>query len=611
MNYYEKNMECLKRGRENFCTLFLEKRKQTSINTNKLNQVRSEEAKNGERILVIHYDSIEYRLNSIYRPSEEAKRWAEQYNLQNLNSVISMFGLGNGIFARALTQRMGTDNILIIYEPSYEIFDHVLSNYDITDILNDKRVLLAVEGINDNDFPIVIKGVVNINNVKSQIQCCYPNYDKIFHESCLRFYKELKDSYTSARVNINTAIYFGEKFINNTLKNLRFIKDSNTLSGIKKYIPEGIPAVVVAAGPSVRDNIELLKKLKNRAVIFAVDRILDYLLDSGVIPDFVVTIDPEKDIKYFSYRDDITIPLICYYDSSHDILMHHQGIKIFGTHSLFSEEIYRRTNKADTDLMPSGSVAIVAYSACIQLGFQQIILVGQDLAYDEGRSHAGEIIEAEDETRDVFVEGIDGNQVKSRRDWREFVLRYQDLFSVNKEVEVIDAKQKGAKINGTIVMPLKEAYERYCNKTFDSNTFLNINDSIFTQKDLIIIKNYLESSLASIKKIKEKAKDAIQECNRLLKYENMSIKPDSFGKRLKKLSKINRIINDNNMNSFLDYYIITKTANSQSEILLVTDDEHMNNVSTFTKSKLIYQAMIEAADFVRERLEDAINLFTI
>ena len=604
MSYYEKNMECMKISCKNFYTLLIEKNSQAIVNINKLDQIRTKGAKNGEQILIIHHNSIEYRLNSIYRPSDEAMKWAEQYNLQNLNNVIAMFGLGNGIFVRALMERMGAEDTIIIYEPCYEIFQYVLQNYDITDILKDQRVVLTVEGINDSAFHIVLNNTVNINNIKTQIQCCYPNYDKIFQESCLRFYKEIKDSYISAQVNVSTMIFFGGKHIENTMNNLSFIKDSSTLPIIKKNIPEGIPAVVVAAGPSVRDNIELLKKLKGRAVIFAVDRILDYLLDAGVIPDFVVSVDAVKDIKFFSYRDNITIPLICYYESNHDILVHHKGKKILCTSNMFTEEIYRRTNKESASLLTSGSVALVAYGACVELGFQRIILVGQDLAYNEGRSHAGEFIDEEDETKDVFVEGIDGNQIKSRYDWKEYVLRYQDLILLNKEVEVIDAKQKGAKIKGAINMSLTEAYERYCNRTYDTDTFRNINDSVFSQEDLTIIKDYLDSSLASLKKIREKAKDASQECDKLLKYENMAIKPNSFDKSLKKLSKLNKSIDNNSViYSLLNHYVTAKTADSQYDILLFTDDEHANNVSTFTKSKQIYQAVIEVADYARERLE--------
>ena len=324
MNYYEINLDYMKKNKNHLYSKF----KNIDISSYKeLDEIQSVDTKDGKKALKIKLDSKEYRLNSIYRPEEEAKRWVSQYEFQNLNTVVSMFGFGNGIFARTIMKKMGNSDLLIIYEPCVEMFYHVLNNYDITDIISNNQVKIFLKDINDFEFHTTLQSSINIANWRSQIQCVYPQYDKIFIESCRMFFKELRDNYAYVKMNINTEIYFGQKKIDNIFKNLRFLKNSNTLLEIKEELPKDIPAIVVAAGPSVEENIENLKRVKGKAVIFAVDRILDYLLDAGIEPDFVVTIDGKKSIKYFSRRENITIPLVTYMDSNFDILEWHKGRK--------------------------------------------------------------------------------------------------------------------------------------------------------------------------------------------------------------------------------------------------------------------------------------------
>lgn len=606
MNFYDKNLELLK-VHHNY--LYRKLMEEDIAYTNRLDDIKSIRAKDGEQIVLITYKTNEYRLNSIYRPVEEARRWSDQYSLQNINSVISMFGFGNGVFARALIEKMEESHILIIYEPSYDIFNHVIRNYDLSDIISKKRVVIVVEGVNDLEFHSTIQNVINITNMKSQIQCIYPNYDVLFTESCITFFNEIKNSMTSNTININTTIKLSEKYIENLFKNLIYLLNSSTLKDLKETIPAGLPAIVVAAGPSVEENIDELKKAKGKAVIFACDRVLDYLLDSGVEPDFVVTIDPSKNRKYFSRREDISIPLICTMEANNDILSHHIGKKIFCTSNPFVDGIYNLFNKEASNIITSGSVAIVAYSACVELGFKRVILVGQDLAFSGNISHAGGEIDSKGEKAHVIVEGIDGNMIKSRYDWKEFTIRYQDLIAINSNVEVIDAKLKGAKINGAIVMPLKDAVDRYCT---EANMYNKVDFDIepnFSKSDIKEIVDYLEGYMPIMNRILEDAESAIKKCNNVIREHGKGLSEKKLNEGLKKLGKVNKYIEEQSIYPLMDYYITAKTANQLSEILIVSEDAEEYNLVTFQKSKIIYQAVIDAANLIKQSMKEAIDNF--
>ena len=70
------------------------------------------------------------------------------------------------------------------------------------------------------------------------------------------------------------------------LHNLVQFKQTSELHGKFK----GIPGVVVSPGPSLIDNISVLKKIKGRALIICVLRALGTLLENDIIPDIVIPV---------------------------------------------------------------------------------------------------------------------------------------------------------------------------------------------------------------------------------------------------------------------------------------------------------------------------------
>tara|TARA_Y100000590_G_C15630760_1_gene981111 strand:- start:380 stop:1414 length:1035 start_codon:yes stop_codon:yes gene_type:complete len=83
--------------------------------------------------------------------------------------------------------------------------------------------------------------------------------------------------------------------LKNAKKNRKYLKYGKSIENLKGYkFNKGKVAVVVASGPSLRryNQIEILKKYKNRLIIISADGALYYLLDNGIVPDLVITLDP-------------------------------------------------------------------------------------------------------------------------------------------------------------------------------------------------------------------------------------------------------------------------------------------------------------------------------
>jgi hypothetical protein len=604
MNFYEKNLESIKRNRD----FLYNKMNDTEILSakNQLEDIDSITTKEDEKALLIKYMNVEYRLNSQYYPTREAKKWADQFEFHNLNNAISIFGFGNGIFVRNILEKMGETDFLVIYEPCKDIFYHVLNHYDIVDILEDKRVSFSVEDINEFEFHNTLRYVINITNLNDQITCVHPFYNEIFLESCVNFYKILKDSFTSIKININTQIFFGQRFIDNLLGNIKYINNSYSIHDLKEELPKEVPAIIVAAGPSIEKQMEALKSAKGRAIIFAVDRILDYLLDNGIEPDFIVTLDPIKPIEYFTKRTDLKIPLICFLQANNEILKHHVGKKIICNCSDFLVPMYLDAKKEPPKVASSTSVATVTFTTCLELGFKNIILVGQDLAYNGNITHAGGIAEISDSSKNVTLEDIHGEQVMSRYDWKEIINWYQDMLTLNSDLNVIDAKDNGAKIKGTTVMTLKEAVDMYCKDKFDNNS-IELKKPTFNEDEMCNNKLFFEDNRDELDKINKKSKEAIKICEFLIRENRKNnIESKLAKKELKKLGKINSYIEKQPIYSLMDHFIVASSAQHLLGISHFTDDIKEDNIKTYEKSICIFEAVIEAVDYIIPRLDDAI-----
>lgn len=606
MNYFEQNMECLKQNRMDLYHKLQDPDKYLSIN--KLVWIQSVPAKNEELFLIVQKEEKEYRLNSSYSPKQEAKKWVEQYTYKNMNSVMTMFGFGNGTFVREIIKSRGKGDVLFLYEPCPEIFIHVLNHYDIKDILIAKNVVLSIEGINEFEFHNLLQNVVNITNISSQIRCAHPYYEKIFPESGIKYWKEIIDNFIYAKMNINTEMFFGERFITNALFNARFIRESNRLQDLQTDFQTDVPAIIVAAGPSLKKNLEELKRAKGKAYIFVVDRILDFVLEEGLEPDFIVTIDPIKPVEFFTQRTDIKIPLLCELVSNWEVLDRHKGKKIIYGCNPYFQKMYESLGKKSPTITSGASVATAAFAVCVQLGFKRIVLVGQDLAYEGEFTHAGGIAEKVMNTKDVMVEGVNGNQVRSRSDWYQFLIWFKDMITLYPEIQVIDAKTQGAKIIGATVMPLKEVIDMYCTRKIEMDEVFQYKESTFNESDMVNVMKYFSDSYDELDLLKKKSKEAIKICEDQIRiYKRNDKETPTSEKNYKRISKINKFISEQSTYLLLETFITASSAQQISELYRFTDDNKTDKIATYEKSIRIFQTIIEGAEFVKPLLAEAIE----
>lgn len=577
---------------------------------NEIEEIQLFNCKDGNQGIIIKKEEKEYRLNSLYRPIEEAKKWAEQYNYNNLSIVALMFGLGNGIFAKELLKRLRKDALLCIYEPSVKVFHYALMHFDLTDLLSSNQVVFIIEPINQSMLPNFLSRFLHWSNIKSEIVCEHPQYEKIFINSCHYFLSTIADGNDKTLINRNTEGYFGKTIVENTIKNLKFINQSNILLEFYDDIPKEIPAIIVSAGPSLDKNIQELKKAKGKAVIFATDTAVRYLFQYNIEPDFIVTIDPKKPPEYLSDPRCKDIPMFCKVEANFKILNFHQGRKIWFSCGVYLTKIYEKYGKTISNYQSGGSVATGAFSVCAGLGFKHIILIGQDLAYSGEITHAGgdinHILYEEDGIR--MVEDIDGNPIKTRHDWYIYLKWFERAIEEIPDQEVIDATEGGAKIHGAKIMALEEVIKEYCVQEIDCKEIVSKKHVTLNEEQLKGIKQYILDSIKELEQIEKMAKQTIEVCERVIRLvdKNPYANLDNFAK---KIVKANETISNQNVYDLVDIYISEVSSKQLGSVYQVSDDKKRDILDTYSNTKVVYEAVCKAVKEISQIFNGEIENF--
>ncbi len=177
--------------------------------------------------------------------------------------------------------------------------------------------------------------------------------------------------------------YFGKRWFFNSIMNLELAeKAGNRLPPLRN-------ALVTAAGPSLEGQIETIRSERRGGTLIATDTSLPFLLQHGITPDMVISIDCQH-ITYHhfmqGYPEDV--PLVLDLASPrHLTSLSKEPIFFTSGHpfSLFVNSKWRKFPHIDTS---GGNVSHAAVSLADSLGAQTIRLFGADFSFPRGKSYA-------------------------------------------------------------------------------------------------------------------------------------------------------------------------------------------------------------------------------
>lgn len=520
MTIYEKNMQAIREHHVRLHEYLETAQPEQSV------EIRYEAAEDEMLYPIVTKGGLEYRLNSKYNPKEASMQYISQFKKEGSYSVFFLLGFGDGRSIEALAQTLDETMTLIVYEPSVAIFQKTLETFDYTDLLKKKNVYLIVES--ENMLQDYLESGISFNNIRMMRLGILPNYDSIYPKECKHMLETMIYFMNKTKIYRNTIYNFRDEFAAHALSNMYDYLWQTDTHYLKECLAEedlsDVPAIIVAAGPSLNKNVQELKRAKGKALILVVDAALRAVVNAGITPDLGMTVDARVADRFFEGIDISTFPFVFEAISREEIVKRHTGKHFYDEFpcNMFAKAVIEKKGYVLDDILTGGSISTSAFSLVKALGFKKIAFIGQDLAFTGGQTYNSglKMEQKEDEQYQkkrviVQVKGNDGTmldtdyQMDMYRKWIE-----NEILKLPEDITVINATEGGAKIEGAKVMTLKEVIDS-CTKEIDFEKLLQEVPLAFSEEERQDIINEIKEEPKRLEEVKENIKKATKVAEQL------------------------------------------------------------------------------------------------
>lgn len=617
MSFLEKNLEVLSEYREDLAQKVRE--------FAKLHPEGSfivEPAKSGMPTAKWLHDGKVLYCHSSYDPVREAGNWVEgiKEEVKKTKSVI-IVGFGLGYHLEEYLKHVPEETRTLVFEPKLENFYNALCTRDLTHLFK-AHIHYSVEATNKT-IVREIAGLTYYDLTESPFLKIFPSYDRVFPDYCSFIEKELRENIGGKILNINTILFFADLWPTNFFGNLMNVLNN---PGIKNLFDKfkGKPAIIVSAGPSLTKNVELLKEVKEKAFIICVDTALRVLFNLGIMPDVVVLVDgSELNFKHFEGIDPTPVPLIFNCEANVDMIRLHKGRKFpLNMRVALMDWLEKTIDEEYGKIDQSGpSVANIALQVAKKAGADPIILIGQDLAYTGGNSHASgtalcknDVIKQKNPLDLLKVKDVFGNEVYTDRGFYAMLKSFEGAIE-HIEAKVIDATEGGARIEGTEIMTLREVIDKYCTNAIDvSGVIDGIFDSYpgFPQEKREKLTAAFKDVEKSLKKIKRFAGKGVKLAGELRRFAGKNRLDDpKVNKLIKKMDELDKGIKEEEESIVFVQMIIQPVMLQviRGPLANAPDNESEKDrgIRVALKSQLLYQGIMDVSEYMLGLVEKAID----
>jgi hypothetical protein len=449
-------------------------------------------------------------LHSAYDPLNEASRLLAGGDISFYRSIF-VFGLGLGYHLVELLEQTPQECLIFVLESDWDIIRAAMHVIDFEEILKTGRVVLAFG--KPSDIRVILDGLFVIGEVLLKLHTMGFLHFPPKYRCEITVVQEMRhiliEAFQYHSLAKGNDISWSIKGLTNLSEHVPYLARSPIANNIAKMWHK--PVVIVLAGPSLSKNIAVLKEWQDRVTIFCVNTVFNKLLDYGIIPDAAISLDRTPLIPEKHYQRDVPIPESIVFVGNpvvdpRSVSLFKHNLFIFGGGEFYQQEL---AQDIGNNILPVGlSVTHFAFILARYIGAPAILLVGQDLAYGiEGRTHSSgsvyDELKVDLDTNDdvVYLEGYEGGEVPSTLSWRLFRDWYE-IYLERFPSLLINCTEGGAKIKGTIQLPLKEALEQYVGA--DSSKKDSFVDWLYSVKQDVKHEEMLEKIRMSFEKRIEK-----------------------------------------------------------------------------------------------------------
>lgn len=571
--------------------------------------IKVEDTRKGDKTIVVEKDGKKTYLHSKYNPKREAETIIDEYDYVDEDSVIIFYGTGLGYHIDLLLEKYPNIDYYI-YEPIPEILYGFLSNNSLKKSSSRlKNIILADDEKTINRF---INRIVD-REKKNLVHVNLNSHINIFEEEYIKFMEKFKEILKNKKLSIGTNLAFQERWILNSMKNFKYVLNTPNILLEKKGQFEDKPAILVAAGPSLNEEIENIRYIKENglAYIFAVGSAVNTLIYNDIYPHAATSHDPKignqiafEKIKEKGIKD---IPIIFGTSVGYETLEDYPGDKYHMITSQDSVSNYYLKNKDDKDInivQDAPSIAAVTLQLLYELGFSPIILAGQNLAYigkakhSEGIHYSSDLTEAEME-RGPWVEDVDGNEVLTNEGFNRMRKQMEHYIKEFSDINVINTTKKGAKIEGTKFVELGKIIEKDLKERILEENWLEGNKTNYNRENLSIQNKKMNREY-------KKALKLIDEYYKMLKRIEKLINNRNFNQAEKAYIELDEILSKVENNEFFTVFILPMNR-VHYELLVNRIDSFNEEKNPITKGNNIvkgFKSFIDSCNSCVKNIEE-------
>ena len=343
-------------------------------------------------------------LASSISPKKQAERLVSERTIREYHLVL-VLGTGNPHLPQIIDSKMREGQILLIIDENHEITAPLWEKFLYPILENTGRHLFTGE----TSLPLLYNYIESLPIERLTGVLFFRNPSDIQNkkEFYIAIEERISKLFSSKMSDLLTKFEFERIWVKNTIVSLLRYGDTSTkrvpIKNLENYI-NNIPAILVSAGPTLRSQCDFLKNIRDKVFIFSCDTSLKVLIKFGIIPDGVMTLDAQTHSFFHFMGEDLReIPLFA------DMVVSPQLIRSMNFKSIVhsqtakfqidasgkpireataGSELVTQYIGNQGDIQSGGSVATSAFDVLRFLGFKNIFLMGQDLAYTGREIHS-------------------------------------------------------------------------------------------------------------------------------------------------------------------------------------------------------------------------------
>lgn len=421
--------------------------------------------------LCFHGEDRDTFLHSRYNPLREAQTIINGYEEVEKYKHVIFYGTGLGYHIKEFLERYPHLSFSI-YEPVPEVFAAFLAQNELKNLPKRRLHEIMVETSPGDAEAFLNRTITQIQ--ENILFVDLPSYRTAFSEKSQSFVKLFKDIVSSRRSSLATDFAFEKRWIVNSLLNFKEVLNTPNILAEHAGWFKDKPAILVSAGPSLDYEIENLRYIKENglAYIFSVGSAVNSLINAGIHPHAQCTYDPgaanqEKVFARITEEGITDIPLIFGSSVGFEVLDNYPGetkLHMITSQDTISSYLLKLDDDTQLDgVMDAPSIAVVTLQLLYKLGFNPIVLVGQNLAFGDNRLYASGIdywqgVNFDSQAKKGLIKVIDveGNEIYTSPGFDQMRMNMEYYIQSMEGIEVINTTRGGADIKGTTYRLLDE-----------------------------------------------------------------------------------------------------------------------------------------------------------